>query len=527
MKKITTLSIYTCISTVCILLCIIVGIIVSVNSGKSTNVKDEEEKNIVNDEKIDLKKILKQTEKVYKNDIPQIFVTTVKNNDGVNLFTDKTKKKVDTYIIVKDTNGKNVEFNEYGTIKVRGNVTHKAAKKPYTIKFNTKADLFGMGKAKKWVLLANVFDKTLLRNQVGLDFYRELEETHNSGYQYTSKCKTVDLYIDGKYLGAYLLAEAVEVGEDRVDIDLDYLDLRHDYLSTCKEYKINGKKYKLNDVLIEIANDYRIDQRRVDMDCYYFITNKLDIIFCINEPERSEKSKYTFIAESDNKPDFVKDTAKFLNDFEKVIISDSYSSDKKQYEDIKKYIDIESFKDFYIMAELFKIQDINYSSTRFYVKNGKLYAGPLWDLDFSTGNLSHNKTYDDFFANKKMKWFKELMKNSVFKEKVIDRYKEIKPLIKELYADDGKIDKAYNQIKKAAKCNYEEAYNVSRKEKGWGYDIIYGLYQTFEGEETKYVGYDDAVYGSNDSYTEYEPYIKDSKNWLKNRDKWLSEEFGI
>ena len=37
-------------------------------------------------------------------------------------------------------------------------------------------------------------------------------------------------------------------------------------------------------------------------------------------------------------------------------------------------------------------KDIGFSSTRFYIKNGKLYAGPLWDLDLSSGNIDEHES---------------------------------------------------------------------------------------------------------------------------------------
>ena len=49
-------------------------------------------------------------------------------------------------------------------IKLRGNSTSEAVKKPFKIKFDSKESLFELTPAKEWVLLANYFDKTNIRN---------------------------------------------------------------------------------------------------------------------------------------------------------------------------------------------------------------------------------------------------------------------------------------------------------------------------------------------------------------------------
>ena len=454
------------------------------------NAKDVKVRNIFKN-KFDIEQAMASTQSAYDNGIAKVFVYTVDNKYGVDLYTDTSKEKVDVAIIIKNEEKENnIEYKGYGTINVRGNTTSKAAKKPYNIKFEEKEDIFGMGKAKKWSLLASTFDKSLIRNKIGLDFMRKLEENHKNGMQYTSNCKYVDLYIDGKYLGNYLFTESVEVGESRVDIDLS------------------------QDVLLEIANDCKVQVDRYDEESYYFKTKELDLLFAINEPERSEDSEYSFDPASKNKPEFVKNTKEFLDKFEKEII--------KKNGNIEKYIDVESFVDYYLTAELFMIKDIKFSSTRFYIKDGKLYAGPLWDLDLSSGNMSDNKSYKGFYAQKLL-WFKHLMKNDAFKKRVKERYKEIKPLIKNIYKEDGDIDKAYEEIKESAKCNYEKAYNKFTSKEGWGYDVIYGVLGFYEAEEAKVLGAEDFVFGSNDAHDNYEDYVKEFKKWMKNRDKWLKE----
>ena len=94
----------------------------------------------------------------------------------------------------------------------RGQSTWGAAKKPYSMTLSDRADLLGMGKAKKWILLANAYDSSHLRNKIVLDASAAV------GPPYTPECRWVDLYLNGEYAGLYLLTERNEVDPERVDI---------------------------------------------------------------------------------------------------------------------------------------------------------------------------------------------------------------------------------------------------------------------------------------------------------------------
>lgn len=79
-------------------------------------------------------------------------------------------------------------------IKVRGNTTAGATKKPWNIKLSGKKSVLGMDKGKKWCLLANSFDKSLMRNSLVYDLGLQ------NGVTYSSQSRFVDVYINGTYL---------------------------------------------------------------------------------------------------------------------------------------------------------------------------------------------------------------------------------------------------------------------------------------------------------------------------------------
>jgi hypothetical protein len=106
-----------------------------------------------------------------------------------------------------------------------------------------------------------------------------------------------------------------------------------------------------------------------------------------------------------------------------------------------KYIDVDSFVNYYIVSEIFKAVDFNYSSTRFYVKDGRMYAGPLWDYDLSSGNASPvfysgyyngGVSYKDLYCTQ-MKWFGYLIKSDEFVTKVNSRLSKMYSTIENMY----------------------------------------------------------------------------------------------
>ncbi|MCR5836153.1 MAG: CotH kinase family protein [Lachnospiraceae bacterium] len=445
----------------------------------------------------------------YDTGVSKVIINTSRDSstESIDLYTDTSKTKVGSAItVINDKTGK-VEANDFGTVNVRGNSTSLAQKKPYNFKFNSKKNLFGMGKAKKWSLLANIFDKTLIRNQIGLDFQRSLEESRNIGQVYTSDCIPVDLYVDGRYLGNYLLVESVETGSTRVDIDDSYVDDNDDVAEGVlpKQVTIAGTTYNTYDVLLELANDVKDIQSRYDDESYYFKTSRLNEYFATNSPERTNESYGLYVWDS-NKPAWLNDTKAFLEGFESVLTG-NYTDAQTQYDLLAQFIDIDSFVDFYITSEFFMTKDINFSSTRFYIKNGKLYGGPLWDLDLSSGNSNEHTGYTDFYAQD-MAWFGRLMNNRVFASKVKERYQQLQPQIQALYHDNGVVDSLVDEIRGSVNANYSKAYNA-QDYTGWKLTTNYG------------------AYNSPVIYSTYDAYVDEYKTWLENRNEWLCTQWNI
>ena len=109
-------------------------------------------------------------------------------------------------------------------IKVRGNSTADPSKRAYRLKFASKKtssdgkahkhDLLGRGYAKRnWVLLANAFDNSLIRNALTSELSALVGMPFVPGYKF------IDLVINGDYRGCYQVTDHCEVDPDRVNVD--------------------------------------------------------------------------------------------------------------------------------------------------------------------------------------------------------------------------------------------------------------------------------------------------------------------
>ena len=116
------------------------------------------------------------------------------------------------------------EFCELMNMKGRGNSTWEAPKKPYAIKFSKKKSLLNLPEDKSWVLLANYYDATLLRNDLALYMGNEM-----STLDWTPHFQYVDLMLNGEYKGIYQLGEKVKVAKKRVNVGDNGFLLEIDY----------------------------------------------------------------------------------------------------------------------------------------------------------------------------------------------------------------------------------------------------------------------------------------------------------
>ncbi len=144
--------------------------------------------------------------------LPRIDITT---EGGVSI--ESKEFYVNSTLSVSDCDAAYVLDNVAAQVRVRGNSTATAPKKPYRIKFITKQSMLGLndGEAfKSWCLMADYFDASMLRTWATF----KMADVLLGNKYYSADCTPVEVYVNGGYMGVYLLCEQTQINKDRVNI---------------------------------------------------------------------------------------------------------------------------------------------------------------------------------------------------------------------------------------------------------------------------------------------------------------------
>ena len=167
------------------------------------------------------------------------------------------------------------ETKEKGTLKLRGNSTMRSDKNPYKIKFDSKQKLLDMpAKAKKWNLIANHSDKTLLRTLLAMKISTLFEMS------YTPECRLVDVMVNGEFKGNYNLCDKIEYNKNRVELgeldkNIEQEPVDGGYLFEATQYAYK-EGYYLNTTQGIILGVQYPEQEDITVEQLNYINNKLN-----------------------------------------------------------------------------------------------------------------------------------------------------------------------------------------------------------------------------------------------------------
>ena len=254
------------------------------------------------------------------------------------------KYRKNTVVVTKPDGTNDLLEKESVELKGRGNTTWTLYdKKGYQIKFDTNTSVLGMEPARKWVLLANASDDSMLRNQLVYHMVQKLDMAFVPEFEY------VDLWIDGDYLGTYMLGEKVELGNSRLSLKQpDGAIFEHDETFYAEEE-------------------------------HWMYSTMLQRHFSLKEISAEE--------------DAIIITA--MTDFEKAVdalASYLYTTPSSEVtlEALSTMIDVESFAMYYLINE-YTLNREAFATSFYWYKDGAkdvLHLGPVWDFDTCMGNDS-------------------------------------------------------------------------------------------------------------------------------------------
>lgn len=341
---------------------------------------------------------------VLQSSLPSVYID-LQQTSLTQIHADQTVKYDGNSLYITDPEGKyDLTAENNVQIKGRGNSSWQVYdKKGYQIKFDTKIQVLGMNKAKKWVLLANAGDDSLMRFQLASRAAQSWDMAFVPEFAY------VDLWIDGEYLGTYLLGEKVEIDESR-------LNLTH-----------------AAGALFEHDEDFYLDEEN------WFVTEVMNRHFALKEMVVKETAvTQTVISDFD---DAVNELMVYLY---------STPSDQVSLEALSQRIDVDSFAKYYLLNEYMQNWE-SYSTSFYWYKDGPedvLHLGPIWDFDTCMGSDGEPATAS-YGYNHPM--FRYLLAAPVFYQRTQQLMEIYGESLKNLTRDTEVLEK---QIASSAHMNY-------------------------------------------------------------------------
>ena len=315
---------------------------------------------------------------------------------------DITKEEKLTAIMrIENANGSTYkESNLYNgniLIKGRGNSSWTGTnKKSYSIDLinnsgkKNETSLLDMGKDEDWILNAFYFDKTLLRNY--FTFYLMNKMGH-----WAPEGRFVELYLNDEYRGIYMLSENIKKGSQRVnikDIGNSGTSLTGGYLfeqDYPQRLKKEGAKY--------------ITSSRTYPGRYYQDTPTEDYLyFGFKYPKDDNRTQ--------QQTKYITD---YIADFEGALYGSNFKDPTNGY---RKYADMQSFVDWYVITELSIDWDHSYflSSVFLHKQQGeKLKIGPIWDFDVAYKSSSG---INSFVTRSNVPWINRMHEDENFKTRL-------------------------------------------------------------------------------------------------------------
>ena len=345
------------------------------------------------------------------------------------------------FVSDKDNPAK-LNYNGRVGIEIRGSSSSWLEKKQYSLTTlkadnvtNNNVSLLGMPAENDWILSGLAFDASFMRDYLSFNLSRAIG-------QYAPRTQHCELILNGNYRGIYMLVEKIKTDDNRVNVvkmdatDNAQPDLSGGYIT--KSDKIAGVdvsawNFDGTDFIHEFpkANAVTVVQNQYISSVFYKLKNE-----AINQS-----------------------------------VTNGYPS----------VIDVPSFIDFMLINELGSNADAYQFSTYFHKdKNGKLRAGPVWDLNLTYGydliHWGYDRSKPDVWQfrngdNEGPVFWKNLFDDNIFKCYLAKRWNELTQPGQPLSTT------SLNALIDATATNLTEA--AVREHTRWDDEVYAGTYTNF------------------------------------------------
>ena len=348
----------------------------------------------------------------YSN-LPVVYINT-KNAAAI---TSKINWMTETQIYVTNA-GVYSKLYSQSQIRGRGNTTWNYPKKPYAIKLDSKEDVLGMPKHKRWVLLANYVDKTCIRNSIAFEIARR-----SSGLDWTPRGMHVDVVLNGVFMGNYYLCEQIKGDKNRVDItEMEPTDISPETIT--------------GGYLLEVDKNFD--------EVNKFHSPVRNMPFMIKEPDEETLTTEQFA---------------YIQNHVTEIENALYGAGSTT-EGYLKYIDLDSFIDYWLVYELTSTGEPTHPKSVYMWKDrgGKMHAGPVWDFDYFTFQPYYNYS----LINTNAVWNDRIINDAANGPAILRRWNDSREKYKDIIQE---IDRQYEAIRESAEYNatlWPLSLNVNR-----------------------------------------------------------------
>lgn len=410
--------------------------------------------------------------------LPSLFVSVEAQKDLLNTEEFDKKKYIEAGVaVMMDAEGNLLWQEELNEFKVRGNLTATHDKKPFSFSFYEPREVLGMEPAIKWNLLANSTDGSYIRNKIIRDL------AYDSIEAYEPEGEFAELYLNGEYQGLYLLTEAVEIGENRIEIEAD------------------------DNWFVEMELDFRAQE-----DESQIITERGQVFIVHSELGLSKEEL-----------EVIKNR---LNDVESALFAKDGIS-KISGKTLSELIDLESFAQAWLIEELSGDHDIGIASQFAYAdkdEDSLWYSGPAWDFDGIMTNVNTpmysvpealtsviwmSRPADN---NNQNRWMSAMWNYPEFQEMVKEKYRSV---FRDNYENElnHKVDSYVDIVRRSAVL---DALRWHNERLGWWFTYPEGLDIPEDGDYSRFDTLDAHIEVIKDFMSRKLAFL--DKLWIEERD---------
>ncbi len=267
------------------------------------------------------------------------------------------------------TDSSNIYSGNIG-IEIRGATSAGYPQTPYGLETrtaegsNNNVPILEMPAESDWVLLSNFNDRSLIRNPLAFKLFGEMGN-------YSVRTSLCEVLLDSAYKGIYVFGEKIKRDNNRVDI---------------------AKLLPADTLGDELTGGYMLQQN------YWDANNSFQSNFSpIDHPGFDVHFVYEY-----PKPDTINAPQKayiasFVDSLETALYSANFADPVNGY---RKYLDVKSFIDYFLVNELSRNNDGFKKSVFFYKdkfsNGGKMKAGPVWDFDWAWKTMYGCSIFENF-----------------------------------------------------------------------------------------------------------------------------------